>query len=113
MSSRSNLSVLFLGATGYIGGATLIEFISQYPGFTYTAIIRNPKDAKALEAVNVKVIIGSYDQLDLIEKTVAEYDITINAADADDLPLTKAVIAGLKARTNKGAARKPILIHTR
>jgi hypothetical protein len=49
-----------------------------------------------------------------IRETVEQSDIVINTADADDLPLTRAVLQGLttRAKNQRGLARSPILIHT-
>jgi hypothetical protein len=57
------------------------------------------------------VVNGSHEDLDTIQSLAAQADIVVNAADADDLPLTKAILAGLKARS-KSVSFKPILIHT-
>lgn len=57
------------------------------------------------------VVHGSHDDLEKIQNLAAQADIVVNAADADDLPLTKAILEGLKARSVT-ATFKPILIHT-
>lgn len=110
----STLSVFFLGATGYVGGSVLVDFVKRYPTFTWTALVRNQKDVSPVEAVgpNVKVIIGSFKEIALIEANAKEHDITINLANCDDLDLTQAVIRGQEERAASGG-RKPILIHTR
>ena len=56
-------------------------------------------------------MIGDHSELDKITDLVGEADIVLNAADADDLPLTNAVLSGLKNRNDSGGL-KPILIHT-
>ncbi|KAG8906512.1 hypothetical protein FRB99_006732 [Tulasnella sp. 403] len=113
MASLSQKSVYVLGATGYIGGSVLVGFKQRYPEFSYTATVRNPKDIPALEAVGVKVIQASHQGVDVIEKIAYGHDIVVNCADADDLPLTTAIIKGLAQRRKDNAAdAKPILIHT-
>lgn len=57
----------------------------------------------------MKVVKGSHSDLDLITEEASKADIILNAADADDLDLTKAVLAGAK-KTRIG--KIPILIHT-
>ena len=57
------------------------------------------------------VIQGSHHDLEKIQNLAAQADIVVNAADADDLPLTMAILEGLKARSMT-ATFKPILIHT-
>ena len=59
----------------------------------------------------MKTVIGTHSELDKITDLVAQADIVLNAADADDLPLAKAVLNGLKNRNASGGS-KPILIHT-
>ena len=56
-------------------------------------------------------MIGDHSELGKITDLVGQADIVLNAADADDLPLTKAVLKGLKNRNASGGL-KPILIHT-
>lgn len=107
-------SVFVLGATGYIGGSILVGIQQRYPEFNYTALVRNPKDNPALEAIGVRVLQGSHSDLELIEKVAAQHDIVVNCADADDLPLTTAILKGMIDRSKSGSSpRKPILIHTR
>lgn len=106
-------AVLFIGATGYIGGSVLADFVQRYPEFIYTALIRNPKDTKAIASLNVRVVQGSHSDTELIERVASEHDIVVNGADADDVPLADAIIKGLFTRANsKDGSRKPIYIHT-
>lgn len=108
----SPTTVLILGVTGYIGGSVLVELRRRHPDFHFTALVRNPKDNAAVVALAVNVVNGSHQELDLIERLASEHDITVNAADSDDLPLTNAIIRGLTTR-GKAVGKKPILIHTR
>lgn len=62
-------------------------------------------------AIGVKTVIGDHSELSKIADLAAQADIVLNVADADDLPLTKAVLNGLKNRNASGGL-KPILIHT-
>lgn len=62
-------------------------------------------------AIGVKTVIGDHSELSKITDLVAQADIVLNAADADDLPLVKAVLNGLKICNTSGGV-KPILIHT-
>lgn len=60
-------------------------------------------------ALGVRVVKGSHSDHKLITEEASKADIVLNAADADDLDLTKAVLAGLKQTT---IGKIPILIHT-
>lgn len=107
-------SVFILGATGYVGGSVLVRFQQEYPNIKWSALVRNPKDVSAIEALGVKAIQGTQSDLGLIERTAAEHDVVLAIADSDDLPLTQAVLTGLESRAKSGRApRKPILLHTR
>ena len=77
-----------------------------------TALVRSEKDTEVVRATGVAdVVHGSHDDLEKIQKLAAQADIVVNAADADDLPLTKAILQGLKTRSMT-VAYSPILIHT-
>ncbi|KAG8806973.1 hypothetical protein FRC17_004700 [Serendipita sp. 399] len=95
--------------TGYIGGAVAIGYKRAFPDYDFVALVRNEKSIPAVEAEGITVIRGSHSDLDLISEQASKADIVLNAADADDLALTKAILAGLK-RTTIG--KTPILIHT-
>lgn len=81
-----------------------------------TALVRNPTSIEAVKKIGVsQVVTGGHDDLDLIVTLTSEADIVFNCADADDLPLTRAVIEGIKIRNRKNESDgkgKPILIHT-
>lgn len=109
----SRNTAFILGATGYIGGDALVALVQKHPEFHYTALVRNPRDNKAVEALGVTVLQGSHSDLDIIEKAAIENDVVFNFADADDPPLTDTILRGLETRAKQGSAAKPILIHTR
>ncbi|KIO27839.1 hypothetical protein M407DRAFT_22891 [Tulasnella calospora MUT 4182] len=107
------ISVFILGATGYVGGSVLVRFQREYPDFTWTALVRNPKDVSTIQALGVNVVQGTQLDLDLIESTAAKHDAVLNIANSDDLPLTQAVLRGLESRARSGnVIGKPILLHT-
>jgi uncharacterized protein YbjT (DUF2867 family) len=97
-----------IGATGYIGGAILSELKRSYPDDTFTALARKDEDIQALEKIGVKGIKGAFLDTEKIEHESREADVVINAADADDMGLAKAIIKGLKSKKGRGT-----LIQTR
>jgi len=108
----SSKTLFLLGATGYIGGSLLKGIINVHPHFLITALVRKEKDIQPIKALGVSnVILGSHEDLEKIQQLVARSDIVVNAADADDLPLTKAILEGFKSRS-KTSSDNPILIHT-
>ncbi|CAE6515434.1 unnamed protein product, partial [Rhizoctonia solani] len=103
----TSTKVFLIGATGYVGGAILTELLRTSASFTITALVRKDSDIKVLEQLGVKTIKGSFSDMDKIEQASREANIVYNAADADDLDLTRAVIRGLKSQKERG-----ILIQT-
>ncbi|KAJ1304798.1 hypothetical protein OPQ81_005934 [Rhizoctonia solani] len=93
---------LIFGATGYIGGAVLAELKRSFPGDEFKAFARKDEDIQALEKIGVKGIKGTFLDTDKIEHESGEADVVINAADADDMGLVKAIIKGLKSKKERG-----------
>ncbi|TCD67906.1 hypothetical protein EIP91_011840 [Steccherinum ochraceum] len=106
MASTKN--VLFLGTTGYIGGS-ILDVLLDHPKaaeFSVTAYFRTAEQAKTYEQiVGEKAIFGG---LDVVEEAAAKADIIFNCASADDLPLTKAVLAGAKKRF--ASSKVPVVV---
>lgn len=108
--------VLFIGATGYIGGSILVAFVQQHPELSYAAVVRNPRDNEAIEKLEVHVIQGPTSDVGLIERESSDHDVVVNCANADDFPLAQAIIDGLSRRaagSETKTTRKPVYIHTR
>ncbi|KAF8609019.1 NAD(P)-binding protein [Ceratobasidium sp. AG-I] len=98
----ASTKIFILGATGYVGGAILTELLRTAAAFTITALVRKDQDIETLEALGVKTIKGTFTDLDKIEKASHDADVVYNAADADDMKLTQAVLKGLKSKKNRG-----------
>ncbi|KAI0091003.1 NAD-P-binding protein [Irpex rosettiformis] len=105
--------ILFLGATGYIGGSVLSRLLSHpsRDDFDITALVRSPEKGKKLEGFGVKPAIGSLKDIPLIEQLAQNAHIVFSTADADDLDAITALLAGLKKR-HATTNDIPILIHT-
>jgi nucleoside-diphosphate-sugar epimerase len=109
----SNLRILFIGATGYIGGSILSRLL-QHPKretFDITVLIRSAAKAKDFESFGLKTVIGSLDDLDSLERLASESDVVFQSADSDNLPATKAILKGIKTKFEK-TNKPPVLIHT-
>jgi hypothetical protein len=111
-------SVLFLGATGYIGGTVLQTILaSSTPPSTITAIVRSDKKAEALNALStpsgttLKAVVGDLSKADQLIELAKEHDIVINCANADSEEGIKALIEGMKQRRDK-TGHRPLLIQT-
>jgi len=111
--------VFLLGATGYLGGAILVDLLEHFNEVRITALVRkkahNDNKVSASEAVRnlgVEVVEGQFSDTELIVKHARTADITINAAGSDDVPLTNAILAGQKARVDEDKNRPAALFHT-
>ncbi|KAH7915630.1 hypothetical protein BJ138DRAFT_1176400 [Hygrophoropsis aurantiaca] len=107
--------IFLIGATGYIGGQVLSRFL-KHPiakDAEITCLVRSAEKAPKFSQLgaNVKGVVGSTADTDLLTKLASEADILISCADADDVPATQAFLAGLKQRHEKTGS-VPILIHT-
>ena len=100
--------------TGYIGGTVLHKLLTHpnAKNLEISAFVRSPAKAKQLEdKFGVRAVVGSYKDLPLLEKHVAEAHVVFNCADADDLGVTNTILKGLKQRHEK-TGDLPVLIHT-
>ncbi|KAF9530876.1 hypothetical protein CPB83DRAFT_809745 [Crepidotus variabilis] len=111
MSSKTK--VLFTGATGYIGGTVLKHFLNytEFSSYEITALIRSSEKAANLEKLGIRATVGSYNDATFTESLSAEADIVISAADADNVPAIRAILAGLKKR-HTATGILPVIIHT-
>jgi len=121
-SSAPALSVLLLGASGYIGGAVLAQLVESPVSrtWTFTLVVRGAAAAADLRSRyastgrTLNVVLASHAELDRLSELASQSDVVINAADADDLPLARALVNGLakRAAASPAPARKPLLLHT-
>ncbi|GFZ51258.1 hypothetical protein JCM24511_09016 [Saitozyma sp. JCM 24511] len=100
-------SVCLLGATGFLGGSVLTD-LQKDGSYEITALVRPGKE-QLVSARGVRVVTGSFSDLALIEHTSSAHDIVINAADSDDLPLTRSINRGLAQARKNG--KKGVLVH--
>ncbi|KAF8800062.1 NAD(P)-binding protein [Phlegmacium glaucopus] len=111
----SSTRVLFLGATGYVGGTVFSSFLDhpERASFIYTALVRSPEKAEKLKALvhDVDVILGSTSDTDLLAKLAADADIVIDMVDSSSVPPVVAILSGLKVRHEK-TGTVPSYIHT-
>ncbi|KAI9436010.1 NAD-binding protein [Lactarius indigo] len=105
-------TVFYLGATGYIGGTVLADLLKIYPDLKVTALVRNPAHIDAIRGLGVEVVQGTFSDTDLITSHARKADITVNTADADDVALTTAILAGHKARVEEDKLSPAVLLHT-
>ncbi|THH01273.1 hypothetical protein EW145_g6946 [Phellinidium pouzarii] len=105
-------TVFILGATGYIGGGSLLVSLKKtHPDLVYKALVRSESDIIPVGAAGATPVHRSFTDHNLIAEHCAHADIVVNAADSDDIQLTNAVLRGLKRRKEEGRGIA-VLIHT-
>ncbi|RDW69593.1 hypothetical protein BP6252_08613 [Coleophoma cylindrospora] len=98
------VSDLRTGATGYIGGDILYELYNAHPDYEYTALVRDSERGALVAAAfpKIKLIYGTLDDLEVIEKAASEADIVVHTADAsDNAGAAKAIAKGILAGHSK------------
>ena len=107
-------SILLFGATGLMGSHLVPALKKAYPSSPLTVYIRDT-DSSLVSYLNQiakvdKIVHGDFKELDNISNLAAEHEVVINAGSSWDVPLSQAIIAGLKTRVYQGKS-KPSLIH--
>jgi len=97
------------GVTGYIGGSVLVRLLepSRKSKYEIRALVRSEEAVEKLKQLGVVPVLGSLDDLELLEKEATNADVVLNTANADHLPGTKAMVKGLSEKS-----KRRILIHT-
>ncbi|KAM5365167.1 hypothetical protein ACJZ2D_011154 [Fusarium nematophilum] len=92
--------VFITGATGFIGGDAFYALYEAEPGWVYTLLARSEEKGKEIQAKypGVKVVVGSLDDSQVIERAASEADIVIHTADSSDHRVAaEAIGAGLRS----------------
>ncbi|KAI6006832.1 hypothetical protein EDD15DRAFT_2207248 [Pisolithus albus] len=115
MAPTDKRTIFFTGATGYVGGTVLARLVEHptFPDSEFTLLIRPSKKDKvsALHSLGFKTVLGSYDDLDILEDQASKADIIFSIADADNVAAAQAILRGLKKRY-EATGRQSLLIHT-
>ncbi|KAL7620436.1 hypothetical protein AAE478_009431 [Parahypoxylon ruwenzoriense] len=92
--------IFITGATGYIGGEALYSLSKAHPEYEYTLLVRNEERGKPVAASypNARLVYGTLDNAEVIEKEAAAADVVVHTAEsADDQPSARAIAKGLAA----------------
>ncbi len=82
-------SKLFItGGTGYIGGSVLKGIIKTYPDLEITALLRSPTEEFAERYPTVKVVRGSFDDFEIVEKAAEDADVIVRKVISSPLLLS-------------------------
>lgn len=91
-------TVFVTGVTGYIGGTITVQLLKK--GYKVLGLLRNKEDEQKVRELGIEPIIGSLDEVQLIESTIEKSDAVINTADADN-PFFVATALNKMAGTGK------------
>ncbi|CDZ98586.1 NAD(P)-binding domain [Phaffia rhodozyma] len=110
-------SVFLLGASGYIGGAILAGLIHEYPKGKFYVQYRRDEHKSLLEkfSSNIEPVKATLQDGDILKHYASIADVVVSAADCDDVPSAKSLIAGLEASSEKRKLEKKlkaVYIHT-
>ena len=114
MSNHTIKPEIFItGATGYIGGTYLHLMLTRnyLNDYKISALVRDPEDARKMQALGVEPVLGTLNDFELLKKKSSESSIVFNTANCDHQQSALAIIEGLKERSNQ-TGQSPILIHT-
>ncbi|KAF8477606.1 hypothetical protein BDZ91DRAFT_709559 [Kalaharituber pfeilii] len=92
------VTVFVTGASGYIGGTVLNTLATEkHPEFSYRALVRSESFAEKIRSkyTNVTPVVGSLDDLNLIEEESSKADIVVNTANVDHTASPPALLRGL------------------
>ncbi|KAF9887690.1 hypothetical protein FE257_009643 [Aspergillus nanangensis] len=112
----SQRRILFIGASGYIGGSILDRFLQSadaaIKSASYTALVRSQDQASKLKEHNVSpILFQGLNDTDILRKYASEHDIVVNSANAFNTDAAKALILGLSDR-KKQTGTDTIYLHT-
>ncbi|KAJ7613214.1 NAD(P)-binding protein [Roridomyces roridus] len=108
--------ILFLGATGYIGGSVLQKLL-DHPRSSVShifSLVRDPIKAEKLGRLypsQLQVVVGDNADLGLLQALAEDADVVISVADSNDVAAMSAMLAGVKLRFEK-MGRQTAFIHT-
>jgi len=97
------MKIFLTGANGFVGGSVAHHLIAQ--GHTVRGLLRDPRKAERLNALNIEPVIGSLDDRALLIAEARQADAVIDAANSDHAGAVDAFIEALRG-SNK------LLIHT-
>ncbi|ORY57225.1 uncharacterized protein BCR38DRAFT_354931 [Pseudomassariella vexata] len=86
--------------SGYIGGEAFYSLYEAHSDYEYTLLVRNEERGKpvAEKYPKVRLVYGTLDSADVIEKEAAAADIVVHTANsADNIPSARAIAKGISA----------------
>ena len=90
---RSSLRIFVTGASGFIGGS--VASTLKADGNMVRGLVRSREKVDAVAARGVETVVGTLDDLDLLQAEARAADAVVNAASSDHRGAVEALIAGL------------------
>ncbi|KAI5457812.1 hypothetical protein BGZ63DRAFT_494006 [Mariannaea sp. PMI_226] len=78
--------VFLTGATGFIGGDAFYALHQANPNWEFSLLVRSEDKGKPIKSAypNVKLVIGSLDDFEVIEDAARKADIVVHTAESSD-----------------------------
>ncbi|KAI1367056.1 hypothetical protein F5Y08DRAFT_103178 [Xylaria arbuscula] len=104
--------IFVIGATGYITGDALYALAKKHPEFEYAALVRSESSSRRVSEAfpDVRIVIGSLDDAEIVKKEAAWADLVLDGANADHEIALNAITAGLVE--GHSASRPGYWLHT-
>jgi nucleoside-diphosphate-sugar epimerase len=88
------MKIFITGAPGYIGGTVAAKL--QAAGHEVSGLARDGEKAAALEARGIRPVVGTLDDLDVLDTAAREADAVINAASTHHAFAIRAIVDALR-----------------
>lgn len=75
-------TVFVTGVTGYIGGSVATQLLKK--GYQVSGLIRKKSEEKQVKELGIEPLLGSLEEVHVIEEYIDRADAVINVADADN-----------------------------
>jgi nucleoside-diphosphate-sugar epimerase len=88
------MKVFLTGTTGYIGGTVAVRLIAA--GHQVAGLVRSGAQEPRVRALGIEPVIGSLDDVRLLQEETARADVVINTANVDHRPSADAILAAVR-----------------
>jgi nucleoside-diphosphate-sugar epimerase len=88
------MHVFITGATGYIGGTVAAKLLEQ--GHHVTGLARDDDRAVLLKDRGIDAVVGTLDDLDVLDAAARDADAVVNAANADNPFAARVLVDALR-----------------
>ncbi|KAI9371716.1 NAD(P)-binding protein [Aspergillus egyptiacus] len=102
---------VFLLGPGLIGSHVLDQLLQEKSqSYQITTLVRRESARAGFHELGVQTVLGTLSDTSIITSQTAASDIVIHTATADDLPSVRAILDGVRQRSQRG--QHTIYIHT-